>query len=288
MIKHQLPVVVLIVFFLIGSLGHVMAKEMTVKSDDGVPIVYEVHGKGDIALVFVHCWCCNRHFWDAQVPDFSRHYKVVTLDLAGHGESGLKRKAWTMEAYGHDVAAVVKKLKLNKVILLGHFMGGMVIIEAARLLPGQVIGLVGVDTLGNVEQEITKEQAEQLLAPLRQDFVKNTENFLRAWLFTPKTDPKLVDKIVKDTCSTPSEVGIQSMENAYGYDLLAGLKGVKVPIRCIVADKFPSDVEAGRRHAVSYDIKIMKGVGHYLHMEDPETFNRLLEDTIKELVGSRQ
>jgi pimeloyl-ACP methyl ester carboxylesterase len=262
----------------------VSAKEMTVKSADGIPIAYQVKGKGDIALVFVHGWCCNKGFWDAQVPYFSKHYQVVTLDLAGHGESGSNRKEWTMQAYGHDVAAVVKKLELKKVILLGHSMGGPVIAEAARLLPKQVIGLVAVDTFINVEQKFPKEQFDQLMAPMRKDFAKGTESFLRTWMFTPKTDAKLVEKIVKVMSSAPPEVGIRSFEGMFKQDLLAVLKEVKVPIRCINADKLPTNIEAGKRHAVSFAVKIMKGVGHFLHMEDPETFNRLLEETVKELI----
>lgn len=257
---------------------------MAVKSADGIPIAYQVRGKGDITLVFVHCWCCNKGFWDAQVPYFSKHYQVVAVDLAGHGESGSSRKEWTMQAYGHDVAAVVKELKLKKVILIGHSMGGPVIAEAARLLPKQVLGLVAVDTFANVELKYTKEQSEMFLAPLRKDFVKGTENFLRMWMFTPKTDAKLIEKIVKVMSSAPPEVGIQSFEGMFKQDLPAVLKEVKVPIRCINADKFPINVEAGKRHAVSFEVKIMKGVGHFLHMEDPETFNRLLEETVKELV----
>ncbi|MDH5743438.1 MAG: alpha/beta hydrolase, partial [Candidatus Aminicenantes bacterium] len=60
--------------------------------------------------------------------------------------------AWTMEAYGEDVVAVVNKLKLQEVILVGHSMGGYVILEAARRLPERIIGLVGVDTLNDFTQ----------------------------------------------------------------------------------------------------------------------------------------
>ena len=75
-----------------------------------------------------------------------KNFKVVSIDLAGHGESGLERKSWTIEAFGGDVAAVVKKLGLKRVILIGHSMGGDVIAEAARQLPGQTVGLIMVDT----------------------------------------------------------------------------------------------------------------------------------------------
>lgn len=59
-----------------------------VPAADGVPIRYTVQGKGDTALVFIHCWGCNRQLWDNQVSLFARTHRVVTIDLPGHGESG--------------------------------------------------------------------------------------------------------------------------------------------------------------------------------------------------------
>jgi DNA-binding transcriptional LysR family regulator len=58
---------------------------LKVASADGVPIAYEVHGQGSPALVLVHGWSCDRSYWQGQVEPLSRHYQVITLDLAGHG-----------------------------------------------------------------------------------------------------------------------------------------------------------------------------------------------------------
>src|SRR4029079_11644016 len=117
------------------------------KSSDGVAIHYETQGQGEPALVFVHGWAINRRYWDAQVPVFARAHQVVTLDLAGHGESGRERKDWTVAAFGQDVRAVVEALGLKKVVLIGHSMSGNVILEAARTMPERVAGLIPVDTL---------------------------------------------------------------------------------------------------------------------------------------------
>jgi pimeloyl-ACP methyl ester carboxylesterase len=255
-----------------------------VKSIDGVPIVYDVKGKGDIALVFVHCWCCDRGFWDAQVPYFSKKYKVVTLDLAGHGDSGLNRDKWTIEAYAGDVAVVVKELKLKKMILVGHSMGGPVIAATAKLMPDKVIGLIAVDTFLNIEQKMTDEQAKQFMAPLRQDFATGTRNFIMGYMFTPNSDPALKKKVADSLSEGPAKVGLGSMESMWKLDMAKLVKEADAHIRCINADRFPTNIEAGRRHARSFEVTIMKGVGHFLHMEKPAEFNRLMEESIKELL----
>ena len=278
----------MVIFILMTAVfwNPVYAAPEAVKSTDGISIAYQVKGKGDTALVFVHCWCCDKGYWDAQVPYFAGKYKVVTLDLAGHGESGLHRQEWTIKAYGEDVAAVVNILHLKRVILIGHSMGGGVIAEAARLLPKQVIGLVGVDTFLNVELKYTREQFDQFTAPMRKDFAKGARSFLAAVMFTPETDPQLKEKIISDMISAPPEVALASMEAGFKHDLPAVLDDVKVPVRCINADKFPTDIEAGKRHTVSFEVILMPGHGHFLYMEDPKTFNRLLQKAINTLLST--
>ena len=252
-------------------------------SADGVTIHYDVRGEGEPALVFVHCWCCDRSYWKAQVDTFAEQYKVVTVDLAGHGQSGMDRDEWTIAAFAEDVTAVVGELQLDKVILIGHSMGGPVILQAARLMPKRVIGLIGVDTFQNFEQEYTREQSEALLAPFREDFVETVSTFVRS-MFPPTADSTLVEWVVGDMSSAPPEVAIEAMEDMFQFDPKEALKEVRIPIRGINADMWPVNVEANRRHALSFDAAIMEGLGHFVHMEDPEAFNRLLDHAVKELL----
>ena len=259
----------------------------SIASTDGVILQYDVQGKGEPALVFVHCWCCDRGYWKAQVDTFAEQYKVVTIDLAGHGESGMDREEWTIEAFGADVKAVVEKLHLDQVILIGHSMGGPVIIEAARQMPGRVIGLIGVDTYQDFEQRFSQEQIDAFLTAFRENFKGTTGNFVRS-MFSPTADSALVEWIVKDMASAPPEVGIGAMESIFQFDAREALKEIRLPIRSINSDKWPTNVEGNRQHAFSFDVEIMEGLGHFVHMEDPETFNRLLEEAIQELTSKAE
>ena len=253
-----------------------------VVSWDNVAISYDVQGKGKPALVFVHGWSCDKSYWRLQVPYFAKRHKVVTIDLAGHGESGLGREAWTMEAFGKDVAAVVEKLELGRVILIGHSMGGPVIIEAARQMVERVIGLVGVDTYLDFERQYTEEQIDATLGRFKADFVESTSKLVRG-IFLPDADQVLVEWVVTDMSSAQPEVGVGAMRGLASFDAKEALKEVRIPIYCINSDMRPVNVEAGRRYAASFEVKLMSGVGHFVMLEDAETFNRLLGETIKEL-----
>jgi len=293
-----IPLVILLCFtFSCQQQGEKVAEEPAVDveatitvdnavSPDGVSIAYEVRGEGEPAIIFIHGWCCDRSYWNEQLPHFAQKYKVVAIELAGHGESGLDRNEWTMGAFGEDVVAVVNKLNLDQVVLAGHSMGGFVILEAARRIPQLVIGLVGVDTLQNFEDKLTQEQIDEMLTPLRSNFVEFSRNFVTS-MFTPTSDSALVEKIANDMSSAPQVVGIGALEGYIDFqnnEIIRVLQEVQAPIVCINSDKYPTNVETNQRYAPSFQAKIMSGVGHFNMIEDPETFNRVLEETVQEFV----
>ncbi len=111
-----------------------------ITAHDGVPIAYSVYGAGSPTLLFVHGWSCDRSYWEQQVAPFSRDFRVVTVDLPGHGESGMGRKEWLMAPFGADVSAVVMGLDLKNVILIGHSMGGAVIFRSGSPIAGTCQG----------------------------------------------------------------------------------------------------------------------------------------------------
>jgi pimeloyl-ACP methyl ester carboxylesterase len=259
---------------------------MKVKSADGVSVAYQVKGSGSPALVFVHGWSCDKSYWEPQVSYFSNKHKVVTVDLGGHGESGLERENWTVDAFAADVAAVVNKLDLKKVVLIGHSMGGPVVVEAARLMPERVIGVVGVDTFGDIDRKRMPPPTEDRLARFRSNFVESTREMVKS-MFLETSDPKLVEKIILDMSSAPPKVGIGAMKGTSDYDLPKALEKIKAPVRCINSDYRPFDLEAARKHSPSFEIVFMSGVGHFVMLEDPETFNSLLEDIIEGLTSKK-
>jgi pimeloyl-ACP methyl ester carboxylesterase len=174
-------------------------------SKDGTPISYEVYGSGEPTLVFVHGWSCDARYWREQVPYFSKNHRVVILDLAGHGHSGAKRSRYTMSAFGEDVRAVAEAAGSGSVILIGHSMGGIVIAEAARLMPNRVAGLIGIDTLQNIEYPMTRKELKKMMAPLKRNFRTGSRQFVSQTI-SPRTDPKLREWILSDMSAAPPAV----------------------------------------------------------------------------------
>ena len=266
-------------FALALSVSSVNAEVVPAK--DGVPIHYSVQGKGEPALVFIHCWSCDRHLWDNQVPVFAKDHQVVTIDLPGHGESGQGRKNWSVEGFADDVNAVVTKLKLKRVVFIGSSMGGPIALEATRRMPDPVVAIVPVDTLHNVENRLPPEQLDAVFKQLQADFKGSTTALLKQYFFSPNTPEAVKKRVIAETTSRPPEMAVAILRAIFSYDSAPALREVKVPIRAINADMNPTNVEVNRKYAPQFDAVIIKGTGHYPMLEDPARFNELLTDVLR-------
>ncbi len=289
MIKRHIAGLAAAVFFLIVTVGMAQAEAKwpgIAYSKDGVPISYEVYGSGEPTLVFVHGWSCDDRYWREQVPYFSKKYRVVTLDLAGHGHSGMARTKYTMSAFGEDVRAVVEAIGSRRVILIGHSMGGSVIAEAALLMPDRVIGLIGVDTLSNIEYPLTREEFSKMIAPLEKDFRAGSRQFVSGMIL-PGTDPQLREWILADMSATTPAVALSAMNEMMSQYITGEAAGkfdkIRIPVIAVNADLWPINYEANRRHMLSFEALVIKGADHFLMMNRADEFNHALEKAINKL-----
>jgi len=257
-------------------------KRDKVASIDGESIAYETRGNGALAVVLVHGWSCDRSYFQHQLESLSDRYTVVSLDLAGHGESSIGRGNSTIALFGEDVAAVVRKLDLKRVVLVGHSMGGDVVVAAARLLKGRVVGLVWVDDYKELGPPSSDEDIEAFVAQFRADFPGMANKVVRS-LFREDADPALVDRIAKDMASAPPQVGTTSIESSFKYarEIPGALAELKLPVIAINADNGPTNVASLEKHGVK--VVVMTGAGHFLMLEDPPRFDTMLAAAIEEL-----
>lgn len=275
-------VVMLLSFLAASACADSSSKGERVASIDGERIAYEKRGSGDLAVVLVHGWSCDRSYFKHQLESFSDRYTTVSVDLAGHGESTAGREVSTIPLFGEDVAAVVRKLDLKRVVLVGHSMGGDVVVAAARLLKGRVVGLIWVDDYKDLGPPSSDAEIEAFAAQFRADFPGMADKMVRS-LFRRDTDPALVDRIAKDMASAPPEVGATSIESSfkYAHEIPGALAELRLPVIAINADNGPTDVASLAKHGVKS--VVMPGVGHFLMLEDPERFDALLATAIEDL-----
>src|SRR5580700_9616790 len=115
---------------------------------DGLNIHSSVAGTGPKTVILVHGWTCDETTWTEQVPALAKDYRVVTLDLPGHGKSDSPKDGkFSMDLFARAIEAVRAEVNADRVVLVGHSMGTPVVLRYARLYPQHTAALVFVDGL---------------------------------------------------------------------------------------------------------------------------------------------
>ena len=257
----------------------------SVQSLDEVAIRYRVTGSehGDPTIVFVHGFGSDSSVFDAASAHMAQRLRVIAIDLPGHGRSGDNRKNWTMEAYGEDVRVVCDAEHVANAVLVGHSMGGPVILEAAQAMGGRVLALVPIDTFHDVDQHFSDTQIEQVVDLWRKDFAGAAEGMVRGSFHQPIRDPALVERVAAQVKALRPAIGIALLESMFRSDPTLALDATTLPVRCLNSAARPTQVAAGRKHDMRFDVRTVPNVGHYVMLEDPEAFQALLDAAVDEL-----
>jgi pimeloyl-ACP methyl ester carboxylesterase len=253
------------------------------RASDGVELVYSVAGTGEPALVFVHGGLANRGFWDGQMNEFAAKHRTIALDLPGHGESGSDRTQWGLPEFGTDVKAVIDAEKADKVILFGNSLGGPVIIEAALLLGDRVLGVVGVDTFQLLDMVVAPEEVRGRAELFEKDYAGALKSMV-SMLFHKDADPAIMADAERRMSGTSPAAAKAMFLGMAGYEQGASARRLTVPLRTINGDLYPIDIEANRKVKPDFEAVVMKHMGHYPMLERPAEFNRLVAETVADLM----
>jgi len=254
----------------------------TCPAPDGVNLVYSVAGMGEPALVFIHGGLADRDFWTSQLKAFSGRYKVIALDLPGHGESGANRTKWGIPEFGADVKAVVDAEKVKRAIIFGNSLGGPVAVEAALLLPGRAVGVVGVDTFQSLEGPYPLEELRRRAEAFRDNYAGMLKQMVLA-LFHRDADPALIAEAERRMMKTPPAAAYAIFMGMVSYVPAESAGRLTVPLRAINGDIYPTDFAGVRKIKPDFEAVIMTHMGHYPMLERPDEFNRHVAAVVAEL-----
>jgi len=258
---------------------------------DGIPLHWTSAGAGPQTLMLVHGWTCDDSSWSGQVPALTGKYRVLTLDLPGHGRSGrLEAAKFSMDLFARAVEAVRAEAGVDRLVLVGHSMGTPVIRQYARLYPQHVTALVivdGVVALGAPPRPgVQPAQApvpERMKGP---DGPKNREAMIRG-MFTPATPKPLQEHVLKMMMAAPEATAYGAMVATFDPKIW-GNDVMKMPVLGIFADKSAlGNPEVTKKIFTNYEHHEVPGTGHFVMMEKPGEFNALLTSFVNKLPAAR-
>jgi pimeloyl-ACP methyl ester carboxylesterase len=261
------------IIVVLTALGSAQAPQSHWATMDGNKIHYLDIGesKNKKALVFIHGWTGNADLWSESYSAFPG-YRVIALDLIGHGKSDKPKTEYNMDLFARSVETVLKHAKVDKAVLVGHSMGNPVARQVYRHYPGKVIGIVNVD--GAIRAFPDKKQFEGFVESFRADYRKAAAAFIDSMLVSLK-DEKLKETIHRTNQMTPDYVAISAFAG-FGNDDLWKTDQIKVPVLALFAESpwWPADTETFYRSiAPELEFQMWKGVTHFLMLERPKEFN---------------
>jgi pimeloyl-ACP methyl ester carboxylesterase len=241
---------------------------------DGTTIHWTSHGSGGETIILVHGWTCDESSWREQVPVVSRNHRVITLDLPGHGKSGMPKGPFTMELFARAVEAVRAEAKADRVFVVGHSMGTPVIRKYALMYPDRVKGLVLVD--GLVQVPTAPVQVGQAgRGPLPVITVAARETMIKG-MFGPATTPALQQHILKMMLGTAEATAAGAMTATWDQSQWSDQK-ITAPVLAVYAGAKPLATEqAVKTMYPAAQYATIPETAHFLMMEKPVEFNRLL------------
>lgn len=274
--------------FVYGDSGRLQPSAVTKfsKSHDGSTVHYQIAGQGQPVLLFIHGWVAEATYWQYQVESFSTCFKVIALDLPGHGLSTSNRITWDMASFASDVVSLIHHLNLKDIILVGHDMGGVVAVEAAARLPERVLGVIGVESLVDTRPDSSSSLQKAILTRLREDF-PNTVHQVILDLFGEDADPALTQRISEAAAQAQPQVALPILEHLLDHDVAEALSKISAPI--LIVNTSYNSPKLSRLHEAAPHIEAWEATwdGHFGFLEKPELFNHILNRGIVHLLDRK-
>ncbi len=250
-------------------------------------ISYSDIGKGT-AVVLLHGFLENQKMWLDFIPELSEKYRVITIDLLGHGSTECLGYVHTMENNAHMVQEVLSELRIRKAIFVGHSMGGYIALAFAELYPDYIKGLILLNSTSRADNEERKLNRDRAIKVVKKDYA----SFVRlsiANLFSEDHRVQLNDEIEKvklEALKTPLQGIVASLEGMkIRKDREVLLHFGPYPKMLILGKKDPVlNYENSLEQIENTNVKLITFPdGHMSHIENKEELKRVMLDFLKKI-----
>jgi pimeloyl-ACP methyl ester carboxylesterase len=250
---------------------------------NGVEIAYTDQGKG-IPILFVHGYPLSKAMWDPQVKTLSTSFRVITVDLRGHGESESPLWLYTMDMFADDIRVLLDHLSIDQVVLAGFSMGGYITFAFYRKYRNRVKALVLADTRPQADSPEGKQGRFKMAQTAYKEGAGVIADAMVPKLLAPQSvqsRPDLVQNLRKMMTGT-SVAGIVGdlMAMAERPDSVPLLSEVSCPTLVLVGEQDgltpPTDAKLMADKIKKSQLEIIPAAGHLANLEQPDHFNKAL------------
>lgn len=228
---------------------------------------YEENGRGDLPIVCLHGLVDDRRIWKRLTGLLAESHRTICVDQRAHGDSGAPAGPYTREDLADDVARLLDGLGIERAVLMGHSMGGIVSMTAALRHPDRIAGLILIGTASQCSERVAR-WYDRIAAAGETDGLAG----LSRAIYGEKSE-----KQIRGDARGIAHV-TRTLKSLHDDPLTPKLAEVACPALLIVGEKDPmgpkaseiieSALPAGRARLV-----VMPSLGHWLHVEAADTLS---------------
>jgi len=274
------------------------ASKKTMALPDGETLAYiDMGNASGPPVVLIHGYTDNARDWVPMLPYLSKHYRLILVDIRGHGQSSKPECCYSRLDFAYDIKLLLDGLGVRKADIVGHSLGSIIAQTFAEYWPDRTAHVVLISSTGGFPPDLPKKPAQfDFAAEIRKlkEPIDADSPFMIAWWDSPTpVDPDFIRRQRKDAAGIPLRVWLAVLDEALPADnvfadLQATLPRLKAPTLLIWGSKDPimeEEVRQSLRKALPHaQVKIFDGLGHNPFWEDPkgvaETINAFLDTTI--------
>ncbi|MEE9349331.1 MAG: alpha/beta hydrolase [Flavobacteriaceae bacterium] len=257
---------------------------MPYKTINKHPFYYETSGKGE-TLLFIHGLGSSTLDWEYQLAHFSKNYKVIALDLKGHGKTGSVDGAYSIKGFANDVAVFLEE-ETQPITIIGISMGGMVSFQLAVDYPQLVKQLIIINSFAEIPMDnryIRNQVRIRKLVPSLLG-MKATGKMIANKVFPHKHQKDLRKLIISRWQKNSIKDYVKSVKASAGWRIIDKLHTITCPVLVVGAefDYISNDEKMVYTKLIPKgEFVLMKGLRHAVSMEDPKALNAVIDDFLK-------
>ena len=242
---------------------------------DGVELFYAEAGTGEPPVLLVHGWTCDHTAMAPLFTYFRRSHRVITVDLRGHGESDKPEQEYTMAVFADDLAWMCGELGLEKPIVIGHSMGGIIAVEVAARFPDLPSVVVTLDS-PVVASAALLDRVKPLVEGVHSPAFRELQDQFVDSMFLPTDNQERKARIKAGMLNTPQHVTVSAFDNVL-KDTVSAVRACKVPLLVLAAAESLSDLPRLREVCPNVVTGQTVGAGHFHQLEVPEQITAMIE-----------
>lgn len=247
-------------------------------TQDGTRLFYRVRGRGAPTIVFVHGWCSRESHWDAQLRDFSKRHRVLSIDRRGHGRSDAPPTGYTAAQHAADLLEVLRKERVRRAIVVGHAGGVPSTLLLAGNEPARVKALVSIDSLVSPAADLTDpadpagQAFRDMIDAIRGPNGKRELRRMYEDLFSVHAGA-IGRQAVREALETPCEIAAAEL-SSLAVDTFALARRVEQPVLWLTVGPADEAVLSGAFRQIQFGRAV--GSGHFPQLEVPDQTNAMI------------